>query len=172
MDRRNIRIFSSQGEYKIEYDEEDISGHDLLLSYHENSHYNSVIDENLKKQWNSQKSQPKKRNKDEESSINNNNNNNNNKNKNNDKYDKNDKKQISDDSNKQNDRPLQRNAICPCGSKLKYKKCCQPKDKLKKRQEKIRARFGLNDEQEENEKDAKETCLLDNTDSSFRLMTI
>lgn len=158
MDRRNISVFSSQGAYQIEYDEEDISGHDLLLSYHENSHYNSVIDEISRKQWNSKKGRQKKINEDKESSIDNNNN-------------SNDKKQISIDSNKKDGRPQQRNAMCPCGSKLKYKKCCLPKDKLKKSQEKFRAKFGLNEE-EEKEKDEKESCVFDNTNSSFRLMTI
>lgn len=47
--KRKVTVFSTSGIYNIDIGDEKPSGSDFLLSYHENSHYNSVHDETLHK---------------------------------------------------------------------------------------------------------------------------
>mmetsp|Transcript_36860 Transcript_36860/g.44037 ORF Transcript_36860/g.44037 Transcript_36860/m.44037 type:complete len:333 (+) Transcript_36860:232-1230(+) len=49
--KRKITVFSVVGAYNIGIGDETPSGPDLLLSYHENSHYNSVQDESVSRSF-------------------------------------------------------------------------------------------------------------------------
>jgi hypothetical protein len=53
--KRKVTIFSTSGIYNIGIGDEKPSGSDFLLSYHENSHYNSVHDETCNRSTKSSK---------------------------------------------------------------------------------------------------------------------
>ena len=120
--KRNIVVFSfeySNGALSIVCEDKDKKdGSDLLLSYHGESHYNSVhpiggpkkiqllkplSNDNADATPNLQKK--KKENKQEDTKA----------------------------DSKSRNRPPTRGSSCPCGSGLKYKKCCMASEKSKKR---------------------------------------
>ena len=137
MYKRSIKVFSSDyanGVLSIEYDDEertsnnrDDRSQDLMLSYHGNDHYNSVIDLNSKRHTSLTLSTKggKKSNNDNNPDNTNNANDGDVNNKDNDNT-----TQSSDGTESRSDgkqtRPPTRGSNCPCGSGKKYKKCCMP----------------------------------------------
>lgn len=104
--RRDIRVFSTE-EYKIEHSQGDqATGPELLVSYHNNDHYNSVRDTSLDKIPIPVKafttSDAKKSESNPSTSV----------------------KDGSDPAS--TDKP-KRSGPCPCGSGKKYQKCCHKK---------------------------------------------
>ncbi len=110
--KRQITIFSSSGAYNIGIGDEKPSGPDILLSFHENSHYNSVdsVDED------SLHESPV----DQEGA----------------------ETKINESAEKINRPVLKKNDLCHCGSGRKYKKCCLIIDKSRIQREKFRTRNG------------------------------
>lgn len=151
--RRKITVFSVVGAYNIGIGDETPSGPDLLLSYHENSHYNSVRDESVSRSF--QKSHKSA----EVQGICNTMNS-----KTTDISDtkttstrpREDKNQCTLKSSQsedretkdinqtsQNDPKQKRNDLCSCGSGLRYKKCCLAASKDQVRLAKWREKHGL-----------------------------
>mmetsp|Transcript_37241 Transcript_37241/g.78542 ORF Transcript_37241/g.78542 Transcript_37241/m.78542 type:complete len:333 (-) Transcript_37241:115-1113(-) len=138
--KRNIMLFSSEysnGVLSITCDDKDKDdGDDLLLSYHGNDHYNSVRSIHKKqstttsKSNNSSSTSSSKSNKkkggtksiDEDIDATNATTNANN-----------NASQSTTAAEKGRSRPPTRGSNCPCGSGLKYKKCCMSAEKSKKR---------------------------------------
>ena len=137
-----------KGKTKYEYSEyEEHEGivyfGDLLLSYHENDHYNSVHSIQDKSKTGNQS------------------------NDNNGSTNKDSKTNDSTSSSmalsmKSSSRKPRKGADCPCGSGIKYKKCCAAKEKSKARAAKIREKNG---EVTEDEK-------KDELDDGFKVLTI
>lgn len=160
--RRRITIYSVSGVYNIEPNVDELPEHDLLLSYHENSHYNSIFDENIFKQYSGRQkvSNPSKSNKTKNLS---------------ETSDENTSTSVhhkieQSNGHKKNKRvSQQRNNLCSCGSGLRYKKCCLPKEKMKERQDKFNEKYGLDSEMDKKVNDSDEDIKLS---EGFRVMTI
>ena len=136
-----------KGKKKYEYQEfEEHEGivhfGDLLLSYHDNDHYNSVHSIIDKSNIDQQSNDDNTTNKDSK----------------------------TDDSTsssmalsiKSSSRKPRKGADCPCGSGIKYKKCCSAKEKSKSRAAKIREKNGEIDEDEKK----------DDIGDGFKVLTI
>lgn len=140
--KRNIKVFSSEysnGVLSIENADSDRASNDdrhdcLMLAYHGNDHYNSVIRLN-----NKQTTSLPSPSKDKSNIINTNNPDDRNNLK--DGYVNNAKEGIENRSKSNSDttRPLTRGSDCTCGSGKKYKKCCMAKEKAKRRTTKFAA---------------------------------
>ena len=163
--RRNITIFSTIGAYNINTDDsEGNSRSNMLLSYHDNQHYNSVQNKNDTSNANANqttyynsatneaktKSQKinKKRNeypKDEET-LGGSDTAERNENINDGNFDR-----IQEtpgiDKNKTISKGPKKNDVCTCGSGLRYKKCCLAKEKNRIRLEKFREKHGIQSNQ-------------------------
>ena len=152
--KRNVTIFSASGAYNISCGckgDEATSGPDFLLSYHENSHYNSVHDEDISNSLHEES----RRSLDEE-------------------------KGFTEDESVEDSPPSpkkklpkptpKRNAMCPCGSKLRYKKCCLELDKSKIRSEKFKQMQGLEIESDTDD-DNNETKTRE-VEGGFNILTI
>jgi len=149
--RRSVIVFSSEaysdGALSIPCDDpdKDPDAPDLLLSYHGNDHYNSVYSVKTVRQKSllkgegesdsnaNLKGKKKKGVKcvDEQASA--------------------ASEQPSNDLG--SSRPPTRGSSCPCGSGLKYKKCCMSKDKMTKRAAKHKQLTGVAPTDEEKEVD-------------------
>jgi len=151
--KRNIVVFSfeySNGALSIVCEDKDKKedGSDLLLSYHGESHYNSVHPIGGPKM---QSSKPKSN--DNADTI--------------PTHQK--KKENKQDAtttkaeSKSRNRPPTRGSSCPCGSGLKYKKCCMASEKSKKR---ISKHMKNNDSNYDDEK--KEDSFI----GDFKVLTI
>ena len=142
---RGIKVFSTHfGVLRFDCPEEnrDKNSDDLLLSYHENDHYNSVYPIDGSNRQKTQKQQPQEG-------------------KRNRKKAKNnlsvESAEEENDANQQNNtskkvRPPKRGSPCPCGSGLTYKKCCFAREKAKKRV----AKTNTSDAQSEEDKKKEE----------------
>jgi hypothetical protein len=120
--------------YSIEPGEEKANGADLLVSFHDNDHYNSVRDEK------SPPKPPAKRNKQKSKKLDA-------KTPDRELSQASDStttttttasstsdtptanKSVADVAASQTKIPIKKSAPCPCGSGLRYKKCCQAKEK-------------------------------------------
>ncbi len=182
--KRNIKVFSSEyfnGVLSIEHDEDEraysrdeISG-DLMLAYHGNDHYNSVIRLNSKQPSSLHPSSKVRK--------------------------KNNNVKSADDTNKSNDgildsqdhdnatnpnegteissssksdaHPPTRGSNCPCGSGKKYKKCCMAQEKAKKRRAKFAAENHHDTEEGSNSHpEKKEDADDDEYIGNFRVISI
>lgn len=154
--QRNISVYSSMLEeatptvFSIEsgYGDNENLG-EICLSYHDNDHYNSVryesrnyVNNRLPTTNNNVKTPQeykKKKRKSEKKKANNN------------------TSDLQRDQNEtlkiENDPIPRRNDLCPCGSGMKYKKCCLAAEKRKKRLETIKRKNGLQDEDEDPKRD-------------------
>ncbi len=185
--RRNITIFSSSGAYNIGVgDGVRPLGPDLLLSYHENSHYNCVyVNEGndvpamenttgkIAKRPSITKGRPdrnrKTRQEQEEHIMN--------------SDDENDgslkqalkasapssvsvsKRNIKVDSQKRND-------LCACGSGRKYKKCCLAAEKSRLRLQRLREKHGLDSDDRKHSDSSSYTREVDKLGGEFNILTI
>jgi len=135
--KRRITVFSMVGAYTIGIGDETPSAPNLLLSFHENSHYNSVHDKSfpnaiestgdnitVKKDENGSSTSTK------DSST----------------AERKDKSRIPQNSLKQ-----KRNELCACGSGLRYKKCCLAAVKNQLRLAKWKEKYGLEDKENDNQ---------------------
>ena len=181
--KRSIKVFSSDyanGVLSIEYDDEertsnnrDDRSQDLMLSYHGNDHYNSVIDLNSKRHTSLALSTKggKKSNNDNNPDNTNNANDGDVNNKDNDNT-----TQSSDGTESRSDgkqtRPPTRGSNCPCGSGKKYKKCCMSQEKAKKRAAKFAAENHLDAEEGRNSNHEKKDETDDDYIGNFRVITI
>ena len=131
--KRNIITFSGEyadGALSVVSDEKEASAPDLLLSYHGNDHYNSVRPINGQKNGQSATMpQPpaKGRTKGKASVLG---------------GDQVPAKQAENLGDAGRTRPPTRGGPCPCGSGLKYKKCCMVKAKVDKRLARHKERCG------------------------------
>lgn len=196
--RRTVTIFSHVGAYNISVDiDEEKSRPNMLLSYHDNRHYNSVYDQsnignnhnnnqdvsiqsNSGSQSNSRKKErtKKKKNRNEysdEAKTNNVLECNDNSNGHEDPMDKDhsaqhqrSKTDVAEEVKKKN--VPRKNDICSCGSGLRYKKCCLAKEKTRIRLEKFRERHGINVEDEEKINDEYTEPI--ELDSGFAILNI
>eukprot|EP00563_Minutocellus_polymorphus_P014408 CAMPEP_0181051680 /NCGR_PEP_ID=MMETSP1070-20121207/17182_1 /TAXON_ID=265543 /ORGANISM="Minutocellus polymorphus, Strain NH13" /LENGTH=326 /DNA_ID=CAMNT_0023130715 /DNA_START=30 /DNA_END=1010 /DNA_ORIENTATION=+ len=149
--RRTITVYSPTGAFSIESGHDEESGDKLLLSYHGQDHYNSVRDDNTKvkpmtipTEDSTNCDKPKNANGGGRK-----------KKKNTDKTGVDDGDEKKDDGNPPGDstdnanqgrRPekiLRKNDPCPCGSGLRYKKCCLPMKKSKARAAKWKEKNGI-----------------------------
>ena len=171
--KRNIKVFSSEysnGILSIGCADNDRASSiigdegldDLMLAYHGNDHYNSVVRLNNKQ---STSFPPSSKDETKSVSVNNPDNTNNSKdglmnNRDNDK-------------SRRASRPPTRGSLCPCGSGLKYNKCCFAQEKAKKRTAKFVAENHHNAEEGGNSNHKKKN---DDTDEdyigSFRVISI
>lgn len=156
--RRKITVYSSTlAAFSIEHDESDLSGPQLRVSYHDNDHYNSVRDENTKM---TKTKTPKEISSQKATSTTS-------------KTNTSKKGNSSTTSTKVSETPdlsindggkgggkktathsVKKNAPCPCGSGLKYKKCCLAKQKSQKRLQRMQENNALGeDETEEDEEE-------------------
>lgn len=150
--KRQVTIFSSDGVFNIGIDEEP-SGPDILLSYHENSHYNSVHDEtaiSLHEKKNAVREEEKTSPSCEVGG-----------------------KSSKNGIGKSKSAP-KKNDPCPCGSNLRYKKCCLAIDKSRIRSEKYKEKTkgtestnNVNDNDEDSIDDSRKDL-----ESSLRILTI
>ena len=195
--RRKITVYSATlAAFTIDHDESNLSGPDLLFSYHDNNHYNSVRDEKKKKK----------------NTNNNNNNKTNNKNtkqETSQKPAKNDTKstaaatttnyptteqgngknnssttistKVSDkselsanDGGKGGGRKVvvKKNAPCPCESGLKYKKCCLAKQKSQKRLERLQGMNQSNNDDDSDNNDEDDDYDHEEINGAFRVLKI
>lgn len=138
--KRNVIVFSSEaygdGALSIPCDDpdKDPEAPDLLLSYHGNDHYNSVLrmaggrykreEESSGSNAKASRGKKKKRG-----------------------------KGVDESEQPPNDviSPPTRGSACPCGSGLKYKKCCMQKDKMAKRAAKHKKSTGTHEEKKDDE---------------------
>jgi hypothetical protein len=123
--RRNITIFSAVNAINIGTGDETPEGPDILLSYHENSHYNSVHDEEVLSRFKKTNAQSTDKNKVK-----------NRRNKINPTDQENDVGITLKEDDEQRDgskEKIKRNDLCPCGSGFRYKKCCLAIEKSRKK---------------------------------------
>ena len=140
--RRNITVYSATlAAFTINHDVSDLSGSDLLLSFHDNDHYNSVRNDSVLQQPSKPRTKQNNNNDDNErdttipraTSM----------------------SELSmNDGGKGGGRApprVKKSAPCPCGSGLKYRKCCSTKarsqSKPQKNREKSEDRLSDNDEE-------------------------
>ena len=181
--QRSITVYSPTGAFSIESGHDEESGNKLLLSYHGQDHYNSVRDENSKikpmicqpaekpKNANSggQKNKQNKSDLDDDE-------------KKDDVEDgtsgaavgcTEEEHSVTEDQQKkkQPQKVLRKNDPCPCGSGLRYKKCCLAVDKSKARAAKWKEKHGIDggDGVSSGEQDETET---DEVVGSFRVLKI
>mmetsp|Transcript_20997 Transcript_20997/g.31075 ORF Transcript_20997/g.31075 Transcript_20997/m.31075 type:complete len:285 (+) Transcript_20997:79-933(+) len=139
--KRQVTIFAASGAYNIGIGDEKPSGPDMLLSFHENSHYNSVHDES------SNSLHEVKVNEDNET-----------------------EKDSSIAESAEGKSKLQRkNDLCPCGSNLRYKKCCLAIDKSRTRKEKFKMKNVPSEIKSEGVDNETETSEIE---QSFNILTI
>ena len=139
--RRNIIVFSAANlsALTIGHGHEESSGCDLLLSYHDNDHYSSVVDNNRQIQPSSRAMIEKlvedaKKSKNGMAGDNVNKSKNKNTSENNNADNGN-----ADNSDKSDNKPnTKKNDPCPCGSGRKYKKCCLAREKHAKRVQRMK----------------------------------
>ena len=194
--RRTITVYSPTGAFSIESGHDEESGDKLLLSYHGQDHYNSVRDENVKikpmseptnKPKNSIGDGRKKRNK---------------KKKGKSGLDDDEKKDdvedgasdateiagndttsnidgrdnaVAEDKKKQKQQPektLRKNNPCPCGSGLRYKKCCLAAEKSKARAAKWKEKHGVNGNDGTASGEEDNSYETDEIGGSFRVLKI
>lgn len=157
--RRNVTIFSSSGVYNIGIGEQKPLGPNFLLSYHENSHYNSVHDHNQTCVMPStdpfhdeqQVGSTHERQHHGESF---------------------DGKALSSSTAQDNVQDVKRtkkNDSCPCGSNLRYKKCCFATDKSRMRAEKFKMKNQRHDLESNLETD---TMRMREFENSFQILNI
>lgn len=207
--RRTINIFSPTGAFSIEIGHDDESGDKLLLSYHDNGHYNSVRDENTAikpitngstaahtardvSSANNGGKKKKKKKRDKANSLR----------MDGDEEEKKDggelevaeatndesreedsSKRIGESEGPVNDAAdndskrqlvLRKNDPCPCGSGLRYKKCCLATEKSRVRAAKWKEKHVEAGAEEENDGDAGKE--LDGTfkelDGTFKVLKI
>ena len=136
--RRKITVFSATlAAFTIDHGKETSGGPDLMLSYHNNDHYNSVRNKKFppkpvahqqyklqtdKKQGNNHSVERKLSTywdttitSISELSI-----------------------EDADETEKSHKNPTKKNSQCPCGSNLKYKKCCLAKEKRAAKLKKVK----------------------------------
>ena len=140
--KRQVTIFAASGAYNIGIGNEKPEGPDMLLSFHENSHYNSVHDES------SNSLHEVKVNEDNET----------------------EKDSSSVAESAEGTLKLQRkNDLCPCGSNLRYKKCCLAIDKSRIRKEKFKMKNGSSEIKSEGVDNETKTSEIE---QSFNILTI
>uniref|UniRef100_A0A7S4REW0 OTU domain-containing protein n=1 Tax=Ditylum brightwellii TaxID=49249 RepID=A0A7S4REW0_9STRA len=159
--QRNILVFSVTGAFSLESGHERTSGPDLLISFHEDAHYNSVRDNNA--------APPKIRPRTDDETISSFRNSSRIKKNDLSRNRKNDQNESSSSpkekkdetstttepvkkrgkngggSNDHHHQQQQRNGSCPCGSSLRYKKCCLAKEKTQKRLAKFKEKNRLDE---------------------------
>ena len=168
---RKITVFSATlSAFTIDHGEEDSEGPDLLLSYHDNDHYNSVRDRNSTcKPVDSQLAKRKTCRKEVNKS--------------------NDTNQSTEadttitsmselsmddagESKKVQKLPMKKNAQCPCGSNLKYKKCCLAKEKRAARLKRMKENSSDRDTNDSSsQEEVKEASGIE-TKCGFRVLNI
>ena len=192
--RRTITVYSPTGAFSIESGHVEESGDKLLLSYHGQDHYNSIRDENTKikpmsvstdttknsngggggggrkkkkkKGKSGSEDDEKKDDIDEGTSG-----------ADDDKPhcdDGGDNAAVAEDNQQQNQKPektLRKNDPCPCGSGLRYKKCCLAAAKSKARAAKWKEKHGINGDDGEAGKNDSEGE-TDEVEGSFRVLKI
>lgn len=184
--RRTITVYSPTGAFSIESGHDEESGDKLLLSYHGQDHYNSIRDENTKikpvsvstdktKNSNGKKKKKGKSGLEDDEKK--------------DDIDEgactsgaakrvdNDKTHSDDGGDnavakdkQQPEKTLRKNDPCPCGSGLRYKKCCLAAEKSKARATKWKEKNGIkgDDGETENDNDGE----TDEVEGSFRVLKI
>lgn len=150
--KRKITIFSASGAYNIGIGDEKPSGPDLLLSYHENSHYNSVHDADKESSLHDGEMLQNRVGSHSAEETN---------------------QEDADSLRSQNIKrkpALKKNDLCHCGSKRKYKKCCLAADKSRIRSEKFKKRnnVGSTSEEEVTDDSHDEDTMV----GSFNILTI
>ena len=141
-DSRNITIYSAEGNFSIDSGCKNKNKQDILLSYHDNSHYNSVhIITNEESKNTSNNEIIEENNKQKVSTDNN--------------VDDDihiiSKSKTTDKTKKHKKKMKKKNEPCECGSGLIYKNCCLKSDKSAIRADRRRARIGIIDSSSENE---------------------
>ena len=196
--RRTITVYSPTGAFSIESGHDEESGDKLLLSYHGQDHYNSIRDENTKIKPMSVSTDTngrtknsngggggggggrKKKKKKDKSGLEDD--------EKKDDFDEgtsradDDKSHcddegdsaVAEDKQQQNEKPektLRKNNPCPCGSGLRYKKCCLAAEKSKARAAKWKEKHGINGDDGEAGKNDSEGE-TDEVEGSFRVLKI
>jgi hypothetical protein len=151
--RRKITVFSATlAAFTIEHGDLDSSGPDLLVTFHDNDHYNSVRNNNVPPK------SPKKKSKADLSVEKNN------ATKSKEKQDTTlstttSMSELSVEDKKANEKipkSTKKSAPCPCGSSLRYKKCCFAKEKHAARVQKLKGNSANNGDcalEEDNDED-------------------
>mmetsp|Transcript_14504 Transcript_14504/g.17642 ORF Transcript_14504/g.17642 Transcript_14504/m.17642 type:complete len:255 (-) Transcript_14504:28-792(-) len=143
--KRTVTIFSNIGAYNIDIGDEKTSGPDILLSYHDNQHYNSIHDSSIDYSPDNTKKKDVSGTSNKENRL---------------STEKQPSGELETDSSKIDVKSLRqdqkddimpttqtiqkRNEVCSCGSGLRYKKCCLAKEKHRIRLQKFREKQGLN----------------------------
>lgn len=140
---RNIVVFSTEHAFTIEHGQSESGGPDMMLSYHGSEHYNSVRDDSAgmpppvsRTQFVKKKHSTVIESEDNETEA--------------ILEDNDDKMDIDEETSaaaaeKEEEKPAKppkKNEPCPCGSGLRYKKCCLATDKSKERARKWKAKHG------------------------------
>ena len=197
LDRRTITVFNPTGAFSIDCGHDDESGDKLLLSYHDNGHYNSVRDDSRKltppkfsdrSTQNGNLGGRKKKGKRQNVG-------------NDEKKEERDAEpnarsttscspEPENDNHKEADGEksdtckkeketkakqviVRKNDPCPCGSNLRYKKCCLAVEKSKARAEKWKAKHGGNDGDNDSKESADEgDHHYEDLDGTFRVLKI
>ncbi|KAL7535381.1 hypothetical protein ACHAXR_006454 [Thalassiosira sp. AJA248-18] len=168
---RNVIVFSgeySNGALHIICDDKEKDGGDLLLSYHGNDHFNSVHPiggGGVLRSKQSTKSTDGPSSSTEKNQKNGNNNQQTNVETATDQAEATTQSASAEKSSRS--RPPTRGSNCPCGSGVKYKKCCMAQEKSKKRLAKHVAKHG-EDDITENPDEKKEDEFI----GDFRVLTI
>lgn len=169
--RRNIMIFSASGCYSVgfhvDHDSKSPpvpSGPDILLSYHENSHYNCVFDEDLHKNMvKPSKTMGVARRSNHDDVIDS-------------------ESSTLTASTSTSSEGLEsetktvnhkKNEMCPCGSQLKYKKCCLEKERRHAKLVKHKERYNISKPSTTTSAESSTNSKLsDVLESGFQLMHI
>jgi hypothetical protein len=148
-------VYSAVGAFSIECGQETNSGNDLLVSYHENDHYNSVHDAKRPIQKRPLQKRTSERGPASDhsniasttstsSSFNNNNSRKKEAKVKNGSTGVNKGNATSTSSNNPKSQlPMRRNDLCSCGTGLRYKKCCMETDKSLLQVQKWKEKNGL-----------------------------
>lgn len=145
---RNIVVYSAEHALTIEHGQGKSGGPNMMVSYHENDHYNSVRDNSAPKPPPPAKmkrliSIESSHNGDTEAML--------------EQDDINVEitkpEEIVVEPRVPNRKPVKMNAPCPCGSGLRYRKCCWEINKSKERARTWKQKRGLTEESD-NEEDA------------------
>jgi OTU domain-containing protein 3 len=143
--RRNIIVYSTGHALTIAHGQEKAGGTDMMVSYHENDHYNSVRDKSAAKPpktskiktWSIIESSDSL---ETEAVF---------------EQDENDDDEVTKQKETvveptvPNVKPAKKNDPCPCASGVKYKKCCWTTDKSKERARKWKQKHGLAEESDD-----------------------
>jgi hypothetical protein len=152
--KRNVTIFSASGIYNISKgDDKTPSGPDILLSYHDNSHYNSVHDESkgftpISNSGLNDQNQSEIITKQTGQHVH--------------SIGVHGKENSSINDAFHHEKKIRKNDICPCGSNLRFKKCCLATYKSKMRREKFRMENQVDHDEKSR---AYETALQENIES-------